>query len=129
MTYRSVTCNSLPLGKDGLTRHEAGRFSLCTPEVNSIADVGCEPTLHMRHYQVSFCNAKNIFYQLRKNSNRDKLIATWIIVVECEGKKWGKRASVRRFKASDMTYEVRRKSGLIIDSAVKRSTKCFVSML
>ncbi|KAL8230576.1 hypothetical protein R6Q57_000354 [Mikania cordata] len=46
-------CRSLPFGKDDLARHEAGRFSLLTPKGKKIADVGCEPILHMRHYQAT----------------------------------------------------------------------------
>ncbi|PWA76841.1 quinolinate synthase [Artemisia annua] len=53
LTSLIKVCNSLPLGKDALTRYEAGRFSLRTPKGNSIADVGCEPILHMRHYQAT----------------------------------------------------------------------------
>nr|XP_043616606.1 quinolinate synthase, chloroplastic [Erigeron canadensis] len=53
LTSLLKVCGSLPLGKDGLTRYEAGRFSLRTPKGNSIADVGCEPILHMRHYQAT----------------------------------------------------------------------------
>ncbi|KAK1433866.1 hypothetical protein QVD17_10784 [Tagetes erecta] len=53
LTSLLKVCNSLPSGKDGLARHEAGRFSLLTPKGKSIADVGCEPILHMRHYQAT----------------------------------------------------------------------------
>lgn len=53
LTSLIKVCNSLPLGKDALTRYEAGRFSLRTPKGNSIADVGCQPILHMRHYQAT----------------------------------------------------------------------------
>nr|GEY73808.1 quinolinate synthase, chloroplastic [Tanacetum cinerariifolium] len=53
LTSLIKVCNSLPLGKDALTRYEAGRFSSRTPKGNSIADVGCEPILHMRHYQAT----------------------------------------------------------------------------
>ncbi|KAK9066440.1 hypothetical protein SSX86_013762 [Deinandra increscens subsp. villosa] len=53
LTSLLKVCNSLPLGKDGLARHEAGRFSLLTPKGKLIADVGCEPILHMRHYQAT----------------------------------------------------------------------------
>lgn len=63
LTSLLKVCNNLPSGKDGLARHEAGRFSLLTPKGKSIADVGCEPILHMRHYQVSY------FHNVRNNKN------------------------------------------------------------
>ncbi|KAI3727003.1 hypothetical protein L1987_66810 [Smallanthus sonchifolius] len=53
LTSLLKVCSSLPLGKDGLARHEAGRFSLLTPKGKLIADVGCEPILHTRHYQAT----------------------------------------------------------------------------
>ncbi|KAM0060613.1 putative quinolinate synthase [Helianthus debilis subsp. tardiflorus] len=55
---------SLPLGKDGLTRYEAGRFSLLTPKGKLIADVGCEPILHMRHYQATKKLPEKLIYQM-----------------------------------------------------------------
>ncbi|XP_076901991.1 quinolinate synthase, chloroplastic-like [Bidens hawaiensis] len=53
LTSLLKVCNSLLFGKEGLARHEAGRFSLLTPKGKLIADVGCEPILHMRHYQAT----------------------------------------------------------------------------
>ncbi|KAJ0834447.1 putative quinolinate synthase [Helianthus annuus] len=55
---------SLPLGKDGLTQYEAGRFSLLTPKGKLIADVGCEPILHMRHYQATKKLPEKLVYQM-----------------------------------------------------------------
>lgn len=69
LTSLLKVCSSLPFGKEALTRYEAGRFSLRTLKGKSIADVGCEPILHMRHYQVSFNNAKPPF-SLSKNEER-----------------------------------------------------------
>ncbi|KAK4479372.1 hypothetical protein RD792_014884 [Penstemon davidsonii] len=46
-------CQSLPDEKDKLSAYEAGRFSLQTPNGKLIADVGCEPILHMRHFQAT----------------------------------------------------------------------------
>ncbi|VFQ95612.1 unnamed protein product [Cuscuta campestris] len=43
----------LPNDKDKLSAYEARRFSLRTPNGNLIADVGCEPILHMRHFQAT----------------------------------------------------------------------------
>ncbi|CAI9260736.1 unnamed protein product [Lactuca saligna] len=53
LTSLVKVCNGLPLGKEGLRGYEAGRFSLLTPKGKLIADVGCEPILHMRHYQAT----------------------------------------------------------------------------
>lgn len=53
LTSLVKVCNGLPLGKEGLKSYEAGRFSLRTPKGKLIADVGCEPILHMRHYQAT----------------------------------------------------------------------------
>lgn len=48
----SNICHQLP-DKDGiLSAYEASRFQATTPLGNSVADLGCEPILHMRHFQV-----------------------------------------------------------------------------
>ncbi|KAA8540755.1 hypothetical protein F0562_024326 [Nyssa sinensis] len=46
-------CHHLPDDKHSLSAYEAGRFSLQTPNGRLIADVGCEPILHMRHFQAT----------------------------------------------------------------------------
>ncbi|CAN4085955.1 unnamed protein product [Withania somnifera] len=46
-------CHSLPHNKAELSAYEAGRFSLQTPKGKQIADIGCEPILHMRHFQAT----------------------------------------------------------------------------
>lgn len=46
-------CHSLPHNKAELSAYEAGRFSLQTPKGNQIADIGCDPILHMRHFQAT----------------------------------------------------------------------------
>lgn len=46
-------CHHLPHEKEVLSDYEAGRFHLQTPNGNSIADVGCEPILNMRHFQAT----------------------------------------------------------------------------
>jgi quinolinate synthase len=45
-------CHHLPGEKNKVAAYEAARFKLRTPNGKSIADVGCEPILHMRHFQV-----------------------------------------------------------------------------
>lgn len=44
-------CQNLPNDKNVLSAYEAGRFSSHTLTGRSVADVGCEPILHMRHFQ------------------------------------------------------------------------------
>ncbi|TMX01342.1 hypothetical protein EJD97_024671 [Solanum chilense] len=46
-------CHSLPHNKAELSAYEAGRFRLLTPKGKQIADIGCEPILHMRHFQAT----------------------------------------------------------------------------
>lgn len=47
-------CHHLPDETNfALSAYEAGRFKLQTPNGKSVADVGCEPILHMRHFQAS----------------------------------------------------------------------------
>lgn len=44
-------CHHLPNDEGILSAYEAGRFDLKTPHGKSVADVGCEPILHMREFQ------------------------------------------------------------------------------
>jgi quinolinate synthase len=46
-------CHQVPDERGVLSAFQAGRFNLYTPLGRSVADVGCEPILHMRHFQVS----------------------------------------------------------------------------
>lgn len=46
-------CHQLPDDKDSLSAYKAGRFNSQTPLGRSIADVGCEPILYMRHFQAT----------------------------------------------------------------------------
>ncbi|KAL0341602.1 UNVERIFIED_CONTAM: Quinolinate synthase, chloroplastic [Sesamum calycinum] len=62
-------CRSLPHDKENLSAYEAGLFSLQTPNGNLIADVGCEPILHMRHFQATKRLPEKLIQQiLRTNS-------------------------------------------------------------
>lgn len=47
-------CHQLPDEEDVLSEYKAEQFKLQTPNGKSVADVGCEPILHMRNFQVSF---------------------------------------------------------------------------
>lgn len=46
-------CHQLPEEKHSLLAYEAGRFNVQTRQGKLIADVGCEPILHMRHFQAT----------------------------------------------------------------------------
>ncbi|XP_047316850.1 quinolinate synthase, chloroplastic-like [Impatiens glandulifera] len=43
----------LPENKYGISAYEAARFNSKTAQGKSVADVGCEPILHMRHFQAT----------------------------------------------------------------------------
>ncbi|XP_048443899.1 quinolinate synthase, chloroplastic-like [Pyrus x bretschneideri] len=54
LTSLLKVCHHLPAGTNNtLSAYEASQFKLQTPNGKSIADVGCEPILHMRHFQAS----------------------------------------------------------------------------
>ncbi|KAM1080673.1 hypothetical protein ACFX1X_015561 [Malus domestica] len=54
LTSLLKVCHHLPAGTNStLSAYEASRFKLQTPNGKSVADVGCEPILHMRHFQAS----------------------------------------------------------------------------
>ncbi|KAJ6688251.1 QUINOLINATE SYNTHETASE A [Salix koriyanagi] len=46
-------CHHLPDEKNKVAAYEAERFKMQTLNGKSIADVGCEPILHMRHFQAT----------------------------------------------------------------------------
>lgn len=46
-------CHQVPDEEGVLSAFQASRFNVKTPLGRSVADVGCEPILHMRHFQVS----------------------------------------------------------------------------
>lgn len=45
-------CHQLPDKENILSGYEAGRFDAQTPGGKLVADLGCEPILHMRNFQV-----------------------------------------------------------------------------
>ena len=64
-------CHHLPEHKHDLLAYEAARLNLQTRHGKLIADVGCEPILHMRHFQVrlyqiwdSFFTTLQVVFQL-----------------------------------------------------------------
>lgn len=63
-------CQSLPDNKSRLLAYEAGRFSVKTPNGKLIADVGCEPILHMRHFQAMKRIPEKLIHQILHNSDK-----------------------------------------------------------
>lgn len=53
LTSLLKVCKQLPDEENKLWSYEAKRFGSRTPLGNSVADVGCEPILHMRHFQAT----------------------------------------------------------------------------
>lgn len=54
LTSLLKVCDHLPDETNSLSPYEAQRFKFQTPNGKLVADVGCEPILHMRHFQVTF---------------------------------------------------------------------------
>ncbi|XP_042379157.1 quinolinate synthase, chloroplastic-like [Zingiber officinale] len=46
-------CHQLPDKDNIIHAYEASRFNSSTPGGKSVADIGCEPILHMRHFQAT----------------------------------------------------------------------------
>ncbi|GAA0162530.1 transferase [Lithospermum erythrorhizon] len=65
-------CQSLPDNKTSLMAYEAGRFSLQTPNGKQIADVGCEPILHMRHFQATKRLPEKLINQILQPNNNGR---------------------------------------------------------
>ncbi|OWM90542.1 hypothetical protein CDL15_Pgr014845 [Punica granatum] len=61
LTSLLTVCHQLPDEKNTLLAFRAERFKSQTPHGKSIADVGCEPILHMRHFQVSLSLSLSVF--------------------------------------------------------------------
>ncbi|GFZ11997.1 quinolinate synthase [Actinidia rufa] len=57
-------CHHLPEHKHGLLAYEAARLNLQTRHGKLIADVGCEPILHMRHFQAAKSLPEKLIYQI-----------------------------------------------------------------
>ncbi|KAL5718052.1 quinolinate synthase [Ranunculus cassubicifolius] len=62
-------CHSLPDGENKLSAYVAGRFSSQTPLGYSVADVGCEPILHMRHFQATRKLPEKLVSQVLRNTS------------------------------------------------------------
>ncbi|XP_042498331.1 quinolinate synthase, chloroplastic-like [Macadamia integrifolia] len=66
-------CHHLPDDKKEFANYEAGRFNSRTPLGKSVADVGCEPILHMRHFQATKELPEKLVHQIVHSSGNGKL--------------------------------------------------------
>ena len=69
-------CHHLHDDEHTISEYKAERFELKTPNGKSIADVGCEPILHMRNFQVSF---SSFFFFLSVNTSTTNMSATCLL--------------------------------------------------
>lgn len=65
-------CRNLPDNKHVLSAYEAGRFSSQTVNGRSVADVGCEPILFMRHFQAKRELPEKLVHQILHSSVNGK---------------------------------------------------------
>eukprot|EP00262_Sarcandra_glabra_P011010 TRINITY_DN26713_c0_g1_i1.p1 TRINITY_DN26713_c0_g1~~TRINITY_DN26713_c0_g1_i1.p1 ORF type:complete len:484 (-),score=84.34 TRINITY_DN26713_c0_g1_i1:286-1533(-) len=68
-------CHHLPDEKNVLSTYEASRFSSRTPLGKSVNDLGCEPILHMRHFQKTGKLPEKLVHQILDLSNNGRLIS------------------------------------------------------
>ncbi|KAK8489567.1 hypothetical protein V6N13_123350 [Hibiscus sabdariffa] len=66
-------CHHLPDERNNLKAYETERFKSRTPQGKSIADVGCEPILHMRHFQAKKELSEGLVYQVLGPHSNGKL--------------------------------------------------------
>lgn len=64
-------CHQLPDKENALWAHQAGRFTATTPLGKSVAEIGCEPILHMRHFQATGKLPKKLVHQICTQSPDD----------------------------------------------------------
>ncbi|XP_042503251.1 quinolinate synthase, chloroplastic-like [Macadamia integrifolia] len=57
-------CHQLPDDKNAISPYEAGRFNSRTLLGKSVAEVGCEPILHMRHFQATRKLPEKLVHQI-----------------------------------------------------------------
>ncbi|KAG7019704.1 Quinolinate synthase, chloroplastic [Cucurbita argyrosperma subsp. argyrosperma] len=57
-------CQNLPDNRSAISAHEAKRFKLHTVTGKSVADIGCEPILHMRDFQASKQLPEKLVHQI-----------------------------------------------------------------
>lgn len=62
-------CCQLPDKDDTLNAYEAKRFKAKTPLGNSVSEIGCEPILHMRHFQATSRLPEKLVHQILQASS------------------------------------------------------------
>lgn len=68
-------CHHLLDDENTLSGYEAERFNLRTPHGNLIADVGCEPILHMRHFQATKRLPEKLVHQILHSYSNGRLVS------------------------------------------------------
>ncbi|KAG0492849.1 hypothetical protein HPP92_006247 [Vanilla planifolia] len=66
-------CHHLPDKDNSLTAYQAKGFSSTTPLGRSVAEVGCEPILHMRHFQATGKLPDKLIQQILDHSEKDEM--------------------------------------------------------
>ncbi|XP_052182610.1 quinolinate synthase, chloroplastic [Diospyros lotus] len=69
-------CHHLPDQENSLSSYEAGRFNVQTRQGNLISDVGCEPVLHMRHFQATKKLPEKLVHQILHPSGNGRLMSS-----------------------------------------------------
>ncbi|KAL5991260.1 hypothetical protein ACLOJK_012167 [Asimina triloba] len=62
-------CQHLPDQEDTIMNYKAAEFNATMTLGKSIAEVGCEPILHMRHYQATGTLPEKLVNQILQQSN------------------------------------------------------------
>ncbi|XP_010912952.3 quinolinate synthase, chloroplastic [Elaeis guineensis] len=68
-------CHQLPDRDNTLWAYEASRFSATTPLGKSVAEVGCEPILHMRHLQTTKRLPEKLVDQVLRQSSHGPAVS------------------------------------------------------
>ncbi|XP_065874702.1 quinolinate synthase, chloroplastic [Euphorbia lathyris] len=76
LTSLLQVCKQLPNEKKAIAAYEAERFKTQTRSGKSIADVGCEPILHMRHFQTTKELPEKLVYQVINSNTNGGVKAT-----------------------------------------------------
>ncbi|KAL5064564.1 hypothetical protein RYX36_026301 [Vicia faba] len=69
-----TVCHHLPDEENRLSAYKAERFKLQTPNGQSVADVGCEPILHMRNFQATKKLPEKLIDQILHTKNSGRLV-------------------------------------------------------
>ncbi|GMH01234.1 hypothetical protein Nepgr_003073 [Nepenthes gracilis] len=75
LTALLKVCRQLPDEIGTLSAYEAGRFNSQTSSGKPIADVGCEPILHMRHFQAARELPEQLVHQILGHHENGKAVS------------------------------------------------------